>query len=847
MKTIKKILAIILGIFTITSANSQYLHLYKNNSRIKSYVTESIDSMLFDTSGSTYYMDLYNNGTKHRVDNLGRIDNFKLGGVPIKSGVYLGIIAFSDGLDIKEIGDLTTSTKSSYQTFVNNQSMKGSTHLYYAVENAINMLKDTKYPDDLTSISLVTFTDGLDDGSLFMTNNGYTTNDEYLQTLNSQIKSTKVNNLNINAYTIGFNGGYVVDLSQFDKNLKLLASKDENAKTVKNISDVENCLKEISDQINKENHYNNVSVIINGKSNGTIIRITLDNVNNASSSNMYIEGKFNFADQSLIDVKYVGVTCENGSTIGYDSRISNSKFKYIFEDVKTNDGTTINPSNIKFWTYIPTSNLWQATNEGGTDSEPEVETLRKSAVVVFAIDCSSSLSSDFSKIKTYANNFINTLASYGNDEEFSPIDLRGNTPPENPNEPTDTTEIPTNLITDGHIYQTDNLTGITCENKWIIDRVHTPDAFLSLPFVAENGIKARTAVIDPNREKIYVGYSKTIVTGDGYDAVSNDYAHLVIFDLETGAYEQELALTCNGEPIAGIICANQVGIDDAGNVWICGMYSDVCAKPAQIYVVDDLETGECRNVGQWALPAKESNAAGRVDHWDVVGDITGETSNAVCMAAVGSTATGEKLCLYRWELAQGATEWVANEDDFAGYVSNTGDIRETYPADQTTWGASASTVRIVAEEGHVGSMFYVDGFTTCPTLYNTNFEMLNSFADAPDLAPAVGCNGIDEFYIGENLYIVYAKAQYNVSPGCRVNICELGKGGTFGGMRKLWSVPEAGLGQVSDGGTRIHNIDTYKVIDKNGKEGVYLLTYKCNNGLGLYLIAQDGFDEATAR
>ena len=842
MKTIKIILAIILGIFTITSANSQYLHLYKNNSRIKSYVTESIDSMLFDTSGSTYYMDLYNNGTKHRVDNLGRIDNFKLGGVPIKSGVYLGIIAFSDGLNIKEIGDLTTSTKSSYQTFVNNQSMKGSTHLYYAVENAINMLKDTKYPDDLTSISLVTFTDGLDDGSLFMTNNGYTTNDEYLQTLNSQIKSTKVNNLNINAYTIGFNGGYVVDLSQFDKNLKLLASKDENAKTVKNISDVENCLKEISDQINKENHYNNVSVIINGKSNGTIIRITLDNVNNASSSNMYIEGKFNFADQSLIDVKYVGVTCENGSTIGYDSRISNSKFKYIFEDVKTNDGTTINPSNIKFWTYIPTSNLWQATNEGGTDSEPEVETLRKSAVVVFAIDCSSSLSSDFSKIKTYANNFINTLASYGNDEEFSPIDLRGNTPPENPNESTDTTEIPTNLITDGHIYQTDNLTGITCENKWIIDRVHTPDAFLSLPFVAEAGIKARSAVVDTNRSKIYVGYSKPVTIGEGKTATSTDYAHLVIFDLKTGTYEQELALTCNGTAISGLLCANQVGIDDAGNVWICGMYSDVCAKPAQIYVVDDLETGECRNVGQWALPAKESNAAGRIDYWDVVGDITGETSNAVCMAAVGSTIAGEKLCIYRWELAQGATIWVANST----WETISSEASESYPANQASWGNYNATVRIVAEEGHVGSMFYVDGITTCPSLYSTSLKMLESFASAPDLAPVVAPNGIEEFSLNGELYIAYAENQYNVSPGCRVNVCKLGNNGTFKGMRKLWSVPEAGLGETSDGGIRIHSIDTYKVVDKNGKEGVYLLTYKCYNGIGLYLIAEDGFDESTA-
>lgn len=848
MKTIKNIFTIIVCIFTISSANSQYLHLYKNSSRIKSYVTESIDSMLFDTSGSTYYMDLYNNGTKHRVDNLGRIDNFKLGGVPIKSGVYLGIVAFSDGLEIKQIGDLTTSTKGSYHTFVNSQSMKGSTHLYYAVENAINMLKSTEYPEDLTSVSLVTFTDGLDDGSLFMSNSGYTTDDEYLQALNSQIKSTKIGNININAYTIGFNGGYVIDLSQFDKNLKLLASKDENAKTVKNIGDVENCLKEICYQINKENHYNNVSVIINGKSDGTILRITLDNVSDASSSKMYIEGKFNFADQSLIEVKYVGVTCESGSIVGYDSRISNSKFKYIFEDVKTNDGSTINPNNIKFWTYIPTSGLWQATNEGGTDSEPEVETLRKSAVVVFALDCSSSLSSDFSKIKTYANNFINTLASYGNDEEFSPIDLRGNTPPENPNEPTDTTDIPTNLITDGHIYQTDNLTGITCKSKWIIDRVHTPETFLDLQFVKDYASKARTAVIDPIRSKIYLGYSKTITTGEGDAATSTDYAHLVIFDLKTGAYEKELALTCNGEPIAGLLCANQVGIDDAGNVWICGMYGDVCAKPAQIYVVEDFETGACKLVGEWKLPDEEADAAGRVDYWDVVGDITGETSNAVCMAAVGSIVAGEKLCIYRWELAKGETEWIANQNDFSGYVSYY-DGLETYPANQTTWGTASATVRIVAEEGYVGSMFYVDDFTTCPSLYSISLKMLESFASAPDLAPAIGCNGVNEFVLGKDAqipFLVYAEAQYNVSPGCRINICQLGDGMTFEGMRKLWSVPETGLGETSDGGTRIHSIDTYKVADENGKEGVYLLTYKCNNGIGLYLIAEEGFNESTA-
>ncbi len=399
-------------------------------------------------------------------------------------------------------------------------------------------------------------------------------------------------------------------------------------------------------------------------------------------------------------------------------------------------------------------------------------------------------------------------------------------------------EFAAGVINDGHNYEADAQTGITCANKWIIDRIHNSDVFLSLPFVAEAGTKARSAAVDTENGKVYVGYSKPVVV----DSVSNDYAHLVVFDLKTGTYEKELALTCNGLPITGLLCANQVSIDDYGHLWICGMYSDVNAKPAQIYVVENLETGECKNVGQWKLPDEEVDAAGRIDYWDVVGDITGENANAVCMGAVGTTAAGEKLCLYRWELAQGATEWVANEDDFAGYVSYQ-DGLDTYPADQATWGSSSATVKIVAEEGHVGSMFYVDGFTTCPSLYLSSLSLAESFASAEDLAPAVGCNGVNEFVLGEVPFLVYAEAQYNVSPGCRINICQLGDGMTFEGMRKLWSVPEAGLGEVSDGGTRIHNIAIAKEVDENGKEAAYILTYKNFNGIGLYCVAEDGFGD----
>ena len=66
---------------------------------------------------------------------------------------------------------------------------------------------------------------------------------------------------------------------------------------------------------------------------------------------------------------------------------------------------------------------------------------------------------------------------------------------------------------------------------------------------------------------------------------------------------------------------------------------------------------------------------------------------------------------------------------------------------------------------------------------------------------------------------------------------------TFEGMRKLWSVPETGLGETSDGGNRIHNIDVVVVEDEAGKQGAYILTYKCYNGIGLYCIAEDGFND----
>lgn len=299
---------------------------------------------------------------------------------------------------------------------------------------------------------------------------------------------------------------------------------------------------------------------------------------------------------------------------------------------------------------------------------------------------------------------------------------------------------------DDYIYNTDNETGITCKNLWIFDRVHNLEAYYEFPFVED--VYARTATIDYNRRKIYISNSKLFYTYEGDDATTKYVAHLIILDLHTGRFEKELPLTCDGIAITGLLCANQVGTDDAGNVWICGYTKDISTNPTKLYMVKNFDTGECEAVADLSLPSNESTSSGRIDCWDVFGDITGETSGAVCMAA---TRSSDKCYIYRWELAKGASKWIANST--WGTISK--EITETYPSGQATWGIGA-TLNIINDE-----FFYVDGFYTYPTLYNTSLKIVESFASATNLAPDKGCNGIDEFTIKENKYIAYAEAQCN--------------------------------------------------------------------------------------
>ncbi len=385
--------------------------------------------------------------------------------------------------------------------------------------------------------------------------------------------------------------------------------------------------------------------------------------------------------------------------------------------------------------------------------------------------------------------------------------------------------------TDGHTYEAKN--GLTCYNRWTIDNKHTGTFNTeTLPFV-EFSDRVRTATIYPEKDLILFGYSKPL-TAPGDSAAVNT-AHIASVSLIDGSGYKETLLTCNGEMIRALLCINTIGVDNFGHIWFCGYSATTSTSPVKLYKVDNFETGECSLITELLLPAEEAATAdGRMDYASLIGDITGENAPCTVMWALSNNFA---QC-HRWVRDQGEDEWYGG---FDGFVSLEKDF-ETYPAD-VIWNTAPSVTMILDDE-YSGSMFYVDGNNTCPSLYDASGAMLESFAFDTEgkFTPNVAPNGVGEFSFGDDMYMVYAVNQPNAGvTSAELRAVKLGEGGTFEGMEELWMLPaENGLGDTNDG-VRYHAIVTKEFIDDNGKKGYYLLSFKCKNGVAVYTIAEEGF------
>ncbi len=418
------------------------------------------------------------------------------------------------------------------------------------------------------------------------------------------------------------------------------------------------------------------------------------------------------------------------------------------------------------------------------------------------------------------------------------------------------------LIITGNInasaYEVKN--GIKCEPVWEISRNNgTYDAH----FLANNYTYIRTATIygDVGNEKVILSWSKPV--GDSY------YATLVIMNLYTGEIEKEVTLTYGGEPIEGLLCANRIGVDDFGNLWIASYVPStrvvvddalgneiVTNAPLKIYVVSDVNNGICSCMHELRdnCDYDDHKLGESIDYCDIVGDITGVESHAVCVAPINSS--GKHVA--RWKLNKGMKKWEGGFDGYTCWYCNYY-IPETYPSDQSKWGTAMCY--IYRDPYYKGNMFYIDGEYNWLSLYNTGATCVDGFRYKEDLAPNVDAMGLTEFgfkykeeksedYFKETdrYFLAYAISNYNSSQiGCQFRIAEYEdaqvEGPLFENLKEFWSIPNIGFGthEVS-GAMNVNCLDSKKIIDDNGREGVLLLSYCCGNGVGLYLVADEKFN-----
>ena len=329
---------------------------------------------------------------------------------PAKEGLYLGIVGFNSELYTMPLGLLNQDTKHNFESFVDGLSMQNGTILYHAVNTGLNSLAAAKIPENLINVSVVTFTDGLDQGS-YVLSDSYSSGSEYLSAVNSRINNELIGGTNISAYSIGVRGSDVSDIEGFRNNLKKLSSDPvHNVFEVSNMSEASEKFAQIAQQLYNQSTLYNVTLKLPAQEPNTKIRFTFDNVAEVSESQCYIEGTYirNGGNGQLTDIRYVGLQCMSGITVTASTEGIFDLF--LFQNLTDQNGTQISTDYVKQWNWLESTSQWQYNSEFTPSGNTQTVNEYKSAMIMLVLDCSSSLGSDFVNMKTAANGFIETLS-----------------------------------------------------------------------------------------------------------------------------------------------------------------------------------------------------------------------------------------------------------------------------------------------------------------------------------------------------------------------------------------------------------------------------------------------------
>ena len=348
---------------------------------------------------------------------LTNVDEKVLGGGD-QSAIYVGIIGFNEYLTRFPITLLNRTTKPSFDAFIDGLSMRNGTLLYYSVNESLNTLQGAIVPEELGNASLITFTDGLDQGTPGLVD-PYPGDEAYLRNIQSRIQNDCISGQRVSAWSIGLKGrdAVIIDDGMFEYNLQSIASSPNMAFTEGDISTVNSRFQEIATHFRETIFRQTVTVELPTLDNCRV-RFILDGATSMSDSKKYIEGDFIQSTRSLTNVKYYGLTSSSGSNV---AGVKKGIFTvFTFQELANKDGVLILQEDINEWYNRWGS--WAKNSEFVPEEQCSVSMHKKAALVLLNLDCSTSLDANlrvnpplpavFPDLQKSAKSFIEALCKY---------------------------------------------------------------------------------------------------------------------------------------------------------------------------------------------------------------------------------------------------------------------------------------------------------------------------------------------------------------------------------------------------------------------------------------------------
>jgi hypothetical protein len=287
---------------------------------------------------------------------------------------------------------------------------------------------ESRLPANTQSVNIITFTDRLDLGSISPILWGNSplegfeyyediTLDDYLTWLHDELESTLVKNNPIAASAYGVAGDDVTgsNLVLFEQNIANLAIASGEYSTSIQFSELSEKFGEIASSLNVIDTNTSFDLSLTPQSNGTVIKMTFDNITNVDSSTEWFTGEYRYSSgtYTLNNLQYAGIESKEGYPPLPDSltgTVDGSEVKFHFDSLILSGTALTDRNSVQQWIKTPGAQDWQRNSEYTKGDDASSTVTQNTAVIYLVLDSSRSLSDyNASDIRTAAKNFIDTL------------------------------------------------------------------------------------------------------------------------------------------------------------------------------------------------------------------------------------------------------------------------------------------------------------------------------------------------------------------------------------------------------------------------------------------------------